>query len=63
MPRVMLTESYGATEASGKMATLLAFMAIFPILSAAFGGLIGRDLWMANEFYYFVCLWFLLSFC
>ena len=42
MPRVMLTESYGATEASGKMSTLLAFMAIFPILSAAFGGLIGE---------------------
>ena len=42
MPRVMLTESYGPEEASGKMSTLLAFMAVFPILSAAFGGLIGE---------------------
>ena len=39
MPRVMLTESYGVAEASSKMSTLLAFMAIFPILSVAFGGL------------------------
>ena len=42
MPRVMLTESYGPEEASRKMSTLLAFMAVFPILSAAFGGLIGE---------------------
>ena len=42
MPRVMLTESYAPEEASGKMSTLLALMAVFPILSAAFGGLIGE---------------------
>ena len=49
MPRVMLTESYGAEEASGKMSTLLAFIAIFPILSAAFGGLIGEIYgWQTN---------------
>ena len=49
MPRVMLTESYGTKEASGKMSTLLAFMAIFPILSAAFGGLIGEIYgWQTN---------------
>ena len=58
MPRVLPTESYGATEASGKMSTLLAFMAIFPILSA-FWWFDWRDLWMANEFYYVVCLWFI----
>ena len=29
MPRVMLTESYGATEASGKMATLLVLWLFF----------------------------------
>ena len=49
MPRVMLTESYGAKNAAGKMSTLLAFMAIFPILSAAFGGLVGENYgWQMN---------------
>ena len=41
MPRVMLTESYGVKKAAAKMSILLASMAIFPILSAAFGGFIG----------------------
>ena len=43
MPRVMLTESYGVKKAAAKMSTLLASMAIFPILSAALGGLIGEN--------------------
>jgi len=49
MPRIMLTESYATEEAAGKMSTLLAFMAVFPILSAAFGGLIGEIYgWQTN---------------
>ena len=49
MPRVMLTESYGVKKAAAKMSTLLAYMAIFPILSAAFGGLIGENYgWQVN---------------
>ena len=49
MPRVMLTESYGTKNAASKMSTLLAFMAIFPILSAAFGGLVGESYgWQIN---------------
>ena len=49
MPRVMLTESYGVKKAAAKMSTLLASMAIFPILSAAFGGLIGENYgWQVN---------------
>ncbi len=49
MPRVMLTESYGVKKAAAKMSTLLAFMAIFPILSTAFGGLIGENYgWQIN---------------
>ena len=49
MPRVMLTESYGVKKAAAKMSTLLASMAIFPILSAAFGGLIGENYgWQIN---------------
>ncbi len=49
MPRVMLTESYGVKKAATKMSILLASMAIFPILSAAFGGLIGENYgWQIN---------------
>jgi DHA1 family bicyclomycin/chloramphenicol resistance-like MFS transporter len=49
MPRVMLTESYGVKKAASKMSTLLALMAIFPILSAAFGGYIGENYgWQVN---------------
>ena len=49
MPRVMLTESYGVKKAASKMSILLAFMAIFPILSAAFGGYIGENYgWQVN---------------
>ena len=55
MPRVMLTESYGVKKAAAKMSTLLAFMAIFPILSAAFGGYIGENYgWQINFFTLFI---------
>ena len=55
MPRVMLTESYGVKKAAAKMSTLLAFMAIFPILSAAFGGYIGENYgWQINFFTLFL---------
>ena len=55
MPRVMLTESYGVKKAAAKMTTLLAFMAIFPILSTAFGGLIGENYgWQINFLTLFV---------
>ncbi len=55
MPRVMLTESYGVKKAAAKMSTLLAFMAIFPILSAAFGGYIGENYgWQLNFFTLFL---------
>jgi len=51
MPRVMLTESYGVKKAAAKMSTLLAFMAIFPILSAVFGGYIGDNFGWQINFY------------
>ena len=55
MPRVMLTESYGVKKAAAKMSTLLASMAIFPILSAALGGLIGENYgWQINFLSLFV---------
>ena len=55
MPRVMLTESYGVKKAAAKMSTLLAFMAIFPILSAAFGGYVGENYgWEVNFLILFV---------
>ena len=65
MPRVMLTESYGVKKAAAKMSTLLASMAIFPILSAAFGGLIGENYgWQVNflTLFIFGSLVFLLNF-
>ena len=65
MPRVMLTESYGVKKAAAKMSTLLAYMAIFPILSAAFGGLIGENYgWQINflTLFIFGSLVFLLNF-
>ena len=57
MPRVMLTESYGVKKAAAKMSTLLAFMAIFPILSAAFGGYIGENYGWQTNFFTLIYLW------
>ncbi len=65
MPRVMLTESYGVKKAAAKMSILLASMAIFPILSAAFGGLIGENYgWQVNflTLFIFGSLVFLLNY-
>ena len=65
MPRVMLTESYGVKKAAAKMSTLLAFMAIFPILSAGFGGYIGENYgWQINFFtlFLFGCIVFSLNY-